>query len=325
MSTVIEPVEQVVRRMPWPIEDETVADSLLTREWLVTNGLGGYASGTIGGVPTRRYHGLLIAALPAPFGRMMMFNHLSEQVRQLDGAVVRFGGQEWVGGRLDLETARHLKEFRLEAGLPVWSFQIGQNIIEKRIVLAHQQNTVYIAYRLTAGDRVLRLKLRPAVHFRPHDSPVSTQLAEAYTLTAVNDRCELSAGPNLPHLRLLLYGQNRAFTIEGKRLREVLYRIEQSRGYDATGELWTPGYFRVDLSLHDSATLAVSTESWESIQALSPDLARQAEHERRDHLLELAGAARRKGAGGARSCRGSISHSADGPGRRCGPRPSGRR
>jgi predicted glycogen debranching enzyme len=292
MSAVIEPAEQVVRRMPWPIQDETLADSLLTREWLVTNGLGGYASGTIGGVPTRRYHGLLIAALPAPFGRMMMLNQLSEQVRQPDGSVVRFGGQEWVGGRLDLETASHLKEFRLEAGLPVWSFQIGPHTIEKRIVLAHQQNTVYVAYRLTAGDGVVRLKLRPAVHFRPHDSPVSSPLAEAYTFTAVNDRCELSAGLDLPHLRLLLYGQNGAFTIEGKKLREVLYRIEQARGYDATGELWTPGYFRVDLSLHNTATRAVSTESWESIQALTPDLAQQAEHERRDHLLELAGAQR---------------------------------
>ena len=83
--------------MPWPVQNETVAESLLTREWLVTNGLGGYASGTVGGVPTRRYHGLLIAALPAPFGRMMMFNHLSEQVRQPDGH-----GPPWrpgMGGR----------------------------------------------------------------------------------------------------------------------------------------------------------------------------------------------------------------------------------
>ena len=256
----------------------------------MTNGLGGYASGTVCGVATRRYHGLLIAALPAPLGRMMMFNHLSEQVRQPDGRIVRFGGQEWVGGRLDLDTASHLIEFRLESGLPVWSFQIDRFTIEKRILLAHQLNTVYIRYRLTAGDGTLRLKLRPAVHFRPHDDTVNTPLDEAYTLTAVNDRCELSARPDLPCLRLTLHGQNRAFTIECQKLREVLYRSEESRGYDFAGELSTPGYFRVDLSRNHSATLVASTESWETIQALSPEQAHHAEHERRDRLLELAGA-----------------------------------
>src|ERR1700733_11930266 len=112
--------ERLVRRMPWSLTEQPVAEPLLTREWLVTNGLGGYASGTVGGIPTRRYHGLLIAALPAPFGRMMMLNHLSEQVRLPNGNVVRFGGQELVGGHVEFEGAiRFLSEFRLETGLPV--------------------------------------------------------------------------------------------------------------------------------------------------------------------------------------------------------------
>src|SRR6267142_873775 len=64
------------------------ARHLLRREWLVTNGLGGYASGTISGTVTWRYHGLLIAALPAPFGRMVMLNHLTESLRCPGGRVV---------------------------------------------------------------------------------------------------------------------------------------------------------------------------------------------------------------------------------------------
>ena len=60
----------------------------------MTNGLGGYASGTVAGAATRRYHGLLIAALPAPLGRTMMLNHLTEQLRLPDGTLVRFGGAE---------------------------------------------------------------------------------------------------------------------------------------------------------------------------------------------------------------------------------------
>ena len=69
-------------------------DALATREWLVTNGLGGYASGTISGVITRRYHGYLIAALPAPLGRMVMLSHIAVQVRYPDGRRIEVGGRE---------------------------------------------------------------------------------------------------------------------------------------------------------------------------------------------------------------------------------------
>ncbi len=283
-------MDQLVRRMaPVPIGSDA-AEPLLTREWLVTNGLGGYASGTVAGVPTRRYHGLLIAALPSPFGRMMMFNHLSEKVRLPDGRIVRFGGQEWAGGRLELEDVSCLTEFRLEAGLPVWRYEIDGIAFEKRILLAHRLNTVYINYRLVKGEGTLRLKLRPAVAFRSHDAAVSTPISQTYTLTAINNLCELSAGNDLPPLRLLLNGQNRAFTIEGQPMREILYRIEESRGYDSTGELWTPGYFRVDLSQGSSVTLMASTESWETVQALPPDQAHQAERDRRNRLLEMGDA-----------------------------------
>ena len=74
------------RRMPWPgAAAAAQQERLLTREWLVTNGLGGYASGTVSGVMTRRYHGLLVAALPAPFGRVVMLNHVAEHLRLPDG------------------------------------------------------------------------------------------------------------------------------------------------------------------------------------------------------------------------------------------------
>ena len=92
----------VVRCMSWSGENQAEAELLLRREWLVTNGLGGYASGTIGGVPTRRYHGLLIAALPAPLGRMVMLRHLREQLRFPDGTVVQIGGEEHAENDLEM-------------------------------------------------------------------------------------------------------------------------------------------------------------------------------------------------------------------------------
>src|SRR5436190_7487099 len=122
MSTISESLapQDWALRIPWEEAHVAQVEPLLTREWLVTNGLGGYASGTVAGVATRRYHGLLVAALPAPLGRCVMLGQVTELVRLPSGQVFRFGGEEKVGGRLDLHGAEHLAEFRLEAGLPVW-------------------------------------------------------------------------------------------------------------------------------------------------------------------------------------------------------------
>src|SRR5438067_3902330 len=105
----------ILNRMPWARSTTDNPDPvlLLTREWLVTNGLGGYASGSVSGVCTRRYHGLLVAALPAPLGRMVMLTHLAEQVRLPSGHTLRIGGEERAGGALELHGAESLTEFRL--------------------------------------------------------------------------------------------------------------------------------------------------------------------------------------------------------------------
>src|SRR5207253_9137410 len=136
------------RSIPCTAAEAANTDPLLTREWLVTNGLGGYASGTLSGAATRRFHGLLIAALPAPLGRTLMLNHLSEQLRWPDGHVVRLGGQERAGGALELGSAPYLFEFRLENGLPVWRYRIAGLVLEKRLNLLNKQNTVHITYRV---------------------------------------------------------------------------------------------------------------------------------------------------------------------------------
>src|SRR5216117_3866931 len=143
-------IEDVIQnRMPWS-KDSDGADPvlLLTREWLVTNGLGGYASASVSGACTRRYHGLLIAALPAPLGRMVMLSHFGEEIVLSDESVIDFSGEEVSEERLDLHSAEYLSEFRLEAGMPVWRYKNHDCTIEKRLIMPHLQNTVYISYRL---------------------------------------------------------------------------------------------------------------------------------------------------------------------------------
>src|SRR6266699_2958666 len=103
-------MDELVRHMPWA-RSESERETLLTREWLVTNGLGGYASGTVAGVATRRYHGLLIAALPAPLGRIMTLSHLSEKARLKSGRDVFFGGDELADDAPLLHGAEYLVDF----------------------------------------------------------------------------------------------------------------------------------------------------------------------------------------------------------------------
>ena len=104
-------MSEPIVRVPWPIREDGGSDASLNREWLVTNGLGGYASGTLVGIITRRYHGYLVAALPAPFGRVMMFNDLVERVEFPSGKLYQLGGEERAGVPLKMEAAEHLAEF----------------------------------------------------------------------------------------------------------------------------------------------------------------------------------------------------------------------
>lgn len=274
-------------QMPWLAEEADRTEPLLTREWIVTNGLGGYASGTIAGVASRRYHSLLIAALPAPLGRQVMLNHLTEFLRFPDSSTVLVGGEEYKQS-LAVHGTDLLRSFHLEVGLPVWRYESHGFAVEKRIFLPHEQNTVYVNYRLVAGSGTVRLKLRPAIHFRPNDAPVNFDHYGPYEFTCWSDRYELCVQAKLPPLRLYLYGKNRAFTLQGQELPNILYRVEESRGYESVGTLWTPGYFRADLTADDEVTLVGSTEPWDTIFALKPADALTAEHNRRRRLLSIA-------------------------------------
>src|SRR5436190_21587309 len=175
------------RSLPWDKASHS-RELLLSREWLVTNGLGGFASGTIPGAITRRYHGLLIAALPAPHGRVVMWSHVSESLRFKSDDVVSLGAEERSGGQLDLGSADYLHDFRLEDGLPVWTYYVRDLVLEKRVVMLHLQNTVHIIYRILTGEKGLRLELRPAFNFRHYDSPVNTEILDTYQLTTTYQR-----------------------------------------------------------------------------------------------------------------------------------------
>ncbi|MGH9621890.1 MAG: glycogen debranching enzyme N-terminal domain-containing protein, partial [Bryobacteraceae bacterium] len=268
-----------------PLTNEELT-AIKSTEWLVTNGLGGYASGTIAGALTRGFHGYLIAGLPSPPGRTMMLNSILEQVRAGDSEPVNLNGLEAENGA-GRAPAFQLAGFHLDAGLPVWTYEVGGLTIEKRVCLPHRQNTAYINYRVSGGSGRIKLRLRPLVNMRDHEAPVNSPL-DSYTFTVRDHHYEIRPSKHIPHLRLKLFGHEGAFTIHTKTLRDIVYRRERNRGYSWRGDLWSPGYFSAELSPDSDATLVISTENWAVMSALSPRQAWELEQERQQRLLREA-------------------------------------
>jgi predicted glycogen debranching enzyme len=290
-------IEQpILDRMAWDQSSDTDSLSLLLREWLVTNGLGGYASCSVSGACTRRYHGMLVADFSPPLGRMVMLSHFAEQIVLPDESIVNFSGEEYSEDHIDLSVASFLNDFRLEEGLPIWRYVINGRVIEKRLVMPRLQNTVHISYKLLSGEGPVHLRLRPSMHFRAHEAPVDEPLTHPYQVTARGNQYEVvSNDPEVPSLKFSLRGPRTGLVLDGGRFKSIFYRVEQSRGYESRGPLWSPGYLESTLTPGETFVVIVSTEDWETILALNPHDANDRELERRRKLIDAANPEVRQG------------------------------
>ena len=134
----------------------------LSKEWLETNGIGGFASSTVPGVNTRRDHGLLIAALHPPVDRYVLLSKLEETVF-LNGARYDLASNLYPGA-VHPNGHIHLRKFRLDP-FPVFTYEVGGVEIEKRVFMVHGQNTTVVEYRIV-GPGECTLELRPLIAFR---------------------------------------------------------------------------------------------------------------------------------------------------------------
>jgi len=137
------------------------------REWLVTNGLGGYASGTVAGLLTRRYHGLLVAALKPPVGRTLLIAKLDETAEYGSQAFELFTNR-WHGGSVTPHGYRHLERFRLEGTVPVWTHAFADALLEKRIWMEQGANTTYVRYDLARGAGPVALRIKMLANYRDY-------------------------------------------------------------------------------------------------------------------------------------------------------------
>jgi glycogen debranching enzyme len=258
----------------------------LAREWLVTNGLGGYASGTVVGALTRRFHALLVAALPAPHGRVAMLSHLAE------GLAIEDAHPAWLGpygseARLTAqEGSAHLEAFLLQQGLPVWHFAVAGCRVERLVYMPYGQNTVQVRYRLLEGPKSVGLTLRPMLAFRPHERAVDSVPLDGYRLVSEDKRLEVHHRGELPPLHFALHADSASFTIDNEGIRDVHYLLEEHRGYDHQGHLWSPGHFTVELVSGADVTLIASVEAWDVLARDEPSDALAAERTRRCRLLD---------------------------------------
>jgi glycogen debranching enzyme len=222
-------------------------EKLRTLEWLVSNGLGGYASGTAGGQPTRRFHGTLIAALPPPRGRVLA-----------------------VGPLFDLPE-EELEAFALEDGLPVWTYAR----VEKRLLLPHGRNLAVLAYR---ARQATQLSVRPSFQSRRHDGRLDEPAREVPA--RIDGRtCEIDGGGSPPVLLIASAGD---FTSLPQAPRRTRYAIEEDLGYDCEGPLVTPCALELRLAAGEEATLVLSAEAADP--ALDVPASRRSETERRREI-----------------------------------------
>ncbi|MBI3030401.1 MAG: glycogen debranching enzyme family protein [Candidatus Rokubacteria bacterium] len=248
------------------------------REWLCANGIGGFASGTVAGTLTRRYHGLLVAALAPPLGRTLLVAKVDESAEY--GEVMRpLFANRWADGTVDPHGYRDIEGFRLEWTTPVWTFACADALLEKRVWMEHGRNTTYVRYHLVRGSGPVGLVLKALVNYRDYHS---TTRGNGWAMKV----------EQVPHgLRVAAFDGARPFVLlaEGAKAEPAhdWYQgfhlaLEQERGLDAREDHLHAGTFRATLQPGATLTLVLSAETAPSLDG---EAAWQRRQRRDDELL----------------------------------------
>lgn len=254
------------------------------REWLITNGIGGYAMGTVNGMLTRRYHGLLIAALNPPVGRTLLLTKIDEMVTYM-GRTYPFYVNRWRNGYVDPTGYRWLRKFHLEGTTPVWTYPLGNGRLEKRVWMPQGANTTYITYTLADGEHPVELELKALVNYRDHHN--NTHADEwQMTIEPVEHGLRIRAHEEAVPLNLLI-NADAEITPLHEWVRDFYLSIEAYRGYDAFDDNLHAATFELTLTPEASVTLVATAEP--DLPALDGPTAYKVHRMRDASLLVKAG------------------------------------
>ncbi len=257
----------------------------VSHEWLLTNGRGGYASGTVVGCNTRRYHGLFIPTLER-LGRTVLMARL-EETALVDGERYRLTSEEHADGGAREDGARHLRHFHLEGLLPVWEYAVGRARLRRRIVMVHGEDTVFLEWKHLSGPEVT-LHLRPFPVLRPHDGPLSKDVP-APIVTLRGSLMELRNGEDGPRQRMHVYSDGPApYVGLGETSPPQHLRLEKARGYDFTEVQHSPGYFAAMLRPGGTVYFGLTVETAGHLLGRKPAEVFERERTREERLLARA-------------------------------------
>jgi len=233
-------------------------DRAVSKEWLETDGLGGYACSTIIGANTRRYHGLLIAALRPPTERTLLLSKLEETLAvgdlEYDLSCNQYPGAIHPQGHL------HLRTFRLDP-FPTFVYEVGSGVrLEKTVAMCHGRGLTIVRYRLVAGGGTVGLIVRPLVNCRNHHhlTRENPHFSTAAQVSGAKDVVTLQPYPHAPALHLYVSGSY--FEPWGHWYHNFEYREEAARGLDYREDQYSPGFFTVELEEGDACYVLASTE-----------------------------------------------------------------
>jgi len=227
-----------------------------SKEWIVTNGIGGYASGTIANLLTRRYHGLLIAALQPPLGRTLLVSKLDETMTYANQTIPLFANR-WLGEIIEPHGYQNIEFFHLEGSIPVWTFSISDAWLEKRIWMQYGSNTTYVQYHLKRASVPLKLSVKALVNY--HDHHAAT-VGEGWNVQILNVENGIQINPFYGAVPYRILCTDASVQIKNEWYRNFELILEKYRGLGSIDDHLLAGEFDVTIEPGQSVTFILSSE-----------------------------------------------------------------
>lgn len=235
-------------------------DSLSRREWLATNGIGGFASGTVAGSNARRYHALLVAALPPPHGRMALLGKVDEMVTVHDERY-DLSTNRYPNGVVHPDGWRYVAEFT-PYPVPTWTYKMpGETVLVKRVYLARGKNTVYVTYTLREAPAQVTLTLTPLVEWKSYHAEMHPWPGFPVRRGPEVGGWFVQPTADAPVLRLLARGSR--WTPAGWWHERMVHDRERERGLDFFEDLFCPAVCQLTLRVGQTVAFVATVESGE--------------------------------------------------------------
>ena len=227
-----------------------------SREWLVTNGIGGFASGTAAGTSTRRYHALLMASLHPPTDRTLLVAGLDETVRYAE-TNFPLATNRWLSGDVSPKGYLQIESFHLEGTKPVWRYALADALLEKRVWMKQGENTTFVEYTLARGNSAIDIEGKVLVSYRD------------FHATTHSDGWLMKIEPLEKGIRVVAFegatpfylkSASAAFEPRHEWYRDFLLTAERERGLDDHEDRLMAAVFRARVAVGEKLTLVFSTE-----------------------------------------------------------------